>query len=44
MREGGPGTEYLIATASIEAACARIYRGELPPRLPRERKPLLDEP
>lgn len=40
VREGGPGTECLIDTASLEAAYARIYRGELPPLLPSERKTL----
>lgn len=39
VREGGPGTECLIDTASIESAYARIYGGELPPPLPSERKP-----
>lgn len=38
VREGGPGTECLIDTASLEAAYARIYRGELPPLMPSERK------
>ena len=38
VREGGPGTECLIDTASIESAYARIYRGEIPPLLPSERK------
>lgn len=38
VREGGPGTECLIDTASLESAYARIYRGENPPPLPSERK------
>lgn len=38
VREGGPGTECLIDTASLEAAYARIYRGETPPLMPSERK------
>jgi hypothetical protein len=38
VREGGPGIECLIDTASLESAYARIYRGETPPLLPSERK------
>jgi hypothetical protein len=38
VREGKPGTECLIDTASLEAAYARIYRGESPPLMPSERK------
>jgi hypothetical protein len=43
VREGGPGTECLIDTASLEAAYARIYRGETPPLLPSEQKAALDK-
>lgn len=39
VREGGPGTECLIDTASVEAAYARIYQGEKPPLMPSERLP-----
>ena len=38
VREGKPGTECLIDTASLEAAYARIYHGESPPLMPSERK------
>lgn len=38
VREGKPGTECLIDTASLEAAYARIHRGECPPLMPSERK------
>jgi len=38
VREGGPGTECLIDTASVEAAYARIYQGEKPPLMPSECK------
>jgi hypothetical protein len=38
VREGGPGTECLIDTASLEAAYARICRGEAPPLLPSEQR------
>ena len=38
VREGKPGTECLIDTASLEAAYARLYRGETPPLMPSEQK------
>jgi hypothetical protein len=38
VREGGPGIECLIDTASLEAAYARIYRGETPPLMPSEKR------
>ena len=43
VREGGPGTECLIDTASLEAAYARIYRGETPPLLPSEQRAVSDK-
>ena len=43
VREGGPGTECLIDTASLESAYGRIYHGEAPPLLPSEKKAALDK-
>jgi hypothetical protein len=42
IREGGPGIECLIDTASLEAAYGRIYRGEIPPLMPSEKKAVDD--
>lgn len=38
VREGKPGTECLIDTASLEGAYVRIYGGENPPLMPSELK------
>ena len=38
VREGKPGTECLIDTASLEAAYGRIYHGENPPLMPSEKR------
>ena len=42
VREGGPGTECLIDTASLEAAYSRIYHGEMPPLMPSEKRAVSD--
>ena len=42
VREGGPGRECLIDTASLEAAYGRIYRGEMPPLMPSEKRTVND--
>lgn len=38
FREGRPGTELLVTTASFENAIARLSRGETPDLLPSERR------
>ena len=43
VREGGPGTECLIDTTSLESAYGRIFRGETPPLLPSEQRAVLDK-
>lgn len=37
-REGRPGCEVLVTTASFEVACERLARGEKPPLLPCEKR------
>lgn len=42
VREGRPGTECLIDTDSLEAAYARMSRGENPPLMPSERRAMVE--